>query len=65
MKTIIDWATHHPIIEKLSLAVFSNNTRAIHLYKKFGFKKEGQEINKVKIDTDNYVDNILMCKFIK
>jgi ribosomal protein S18 acetylase RimI-like enzyme len=65
METLIQWATSHSYIEKIGLGVFDNNQRAINLYKKFGFLEEGRKIKELKIGPDNYVDNILMYKFVK
>lgn len=48
--------------EKICLAVFANNGRAIHLYRKAGYQEEGRRRNQFKLD-DGYVDEILMGKF--
>lgn len=65
MESVIEWASNHPLIEKIGLEVFANNIGAINLYKKSGFIEEGRKIKEVKIGPDNYVDSILMCKFVK
>ena len=65
METVIEWASDHPIIEKIGLGVFSNNVGAINLYKKSGFVEEGRKVKEIKIGPDNYVDSILMYKFVK
>jgi RimJ/RimL family protein N-acetyltransferase len=65
MDTLIHWATDHPVIEKVALGVFSNNARAVNLYKKLGFIEEGRKIKEIKISPDKYVDSILMYKFVK
>ena len=65
METVIKWASEHLVIEKIGLGVFSNNTRAINLYEKLGFVEEGRRVKEIKMDTDNYVDSILMYKFVK
>ena len=65
METVIEWASGHPVIEKIGLGVFSNNTGAINLYRKLGFVKEGQKVKEIKIGPDSYVDSILMYKFVK
>jgi RimJ/RimL family protein N-acetyltransferase len=65
METLIEWASDHPVIEKIALGVFANNTGAISLYKKLGFVEEGRKVKEIKIAPDNYVDSILMYKFIK
>ncbi len=41
IQTMLDWAKANGVTRKLNLNVMVNNKRAIKLYKKFGFKKEG------------------------
>jgi len=65
METVIGWASDHPVIEKIGLGVFSNNTGAINLYKKLGFVEEGRKVKEIKIGPDNHIDSILMYKFVK
>lgn len=64
LQSLIDWADAHPDIEKLCLAVLSNNGPAIGLYKKFGFTEEGRRPKEVKLGPDRYVDDILMYRFV-
>ncbi|WP_459129637.1 GNAT family N-acetyltransferase [Guggenheimella bovis] len=57
LKELIDFAKNKAKAKILSLGVRSDNERAIHLYKKFGFKKIGTfegyfEINGELIDVD-------------
>ncbi|MEQ6377017.1 GNAT family N-acetyltransferase [Bacillaceae bacterium S4-13-56] len=63
VSTMIDWATAHPILEKINLEVFHNNIPAIHLYKSIGFEEEGRRKKQVKIE-DEYFDLISMAKFL-
>ena len=65
MQTIMDWATEHPVIEKVALGVFANHTIAINLYKDLGFVEEGRKIKEFKIGPSEYVDSIIMHKFVK
>jgi RimJ/RimL family protein N-acetyltransferase len=65
MQTILDWGKLEPVIEKISLVVHSNNDRAIHLYRKFGFIEEGRKIKEIKFAPDQYIDSIMMYKFVK
>jgi ribosomal protein S18 acetylase RimI-like enzyme len=65
LKSIIKWAKEDKIIEKLSLEVFANNANAISLYKKLGFCEYGRAPKEIKINEDEYVDSILMYKFVK
>lgn len=65
LKTLLEWAEKNPIIEKVSLGVFSTNHRAISLYKKMGFIEEGRKIKEFKFNDNEYVDDILMYKLVK
>jgi RimJ/RimL family protein N-acetyltransferase len=65
LQSAIEWAHSHPVIEKLGLAVFSSNSRAIGLYRKLGFVEEGRRPREVKFGPDQYVDDVLMCRFVK
>ena len=60
----LDWAEKNPLIEKVSLGVLSTNYRAIALYKSMGFVEEGRKIKEIKINENEYVDDILMYKFV-
>jgi RimJ/RimL family protein N-acetyltransferase len=62
--TLLDWATDSPIIEKVTLAVFSTNVRAFAVYQKMGFHVEGRCPRDMKVG-DEYIDSILMYKFVK
>ena len=50
-------------MEIVKLTVFSNNARAISLYKKFGFEEYGRLPNGLKLE-NGYVDQIEMYKRI-
>jgi len=63
--TLLDWATGNPCIEKVCLEVFANNDRAITLYHRLGFREEGRRSKSIKLGPDEYVDDILMAKFVK
>ncbi|MFA6023645.1 MAG: GNAT family protein [Candidatus Gracilibacteria bacterium] len=41
IQTMLDWAKSNGVTRKMNLSVMANNKRAMKLYKKFGFKKEG------------------------
>ncbi|WP_394139968.1 GNAT family N-acetyltransferase [Cytobacillus oceanisediminis] len=64
LKALLAWAEKNPSVEKVSLGVFSNNHRAISLYKKMGFLEEGRKIKEFKLSEHEYIDDILMCKFV-
>lgn len=64
VQTLIDWASIQDSIEKISLNVHSTNTRAISLYKKMGFEVEGIKRKEIKYGPDNYVDTLMMARFV-
>lgn len=37
----VAWAKASPLVERVELEVFAGNARAIHLYEKYGFEREG------------------------
>lgn len=59
IKTMIDYAFDVINLNEINLIVFSNNQRAIHCYKKFGFVEYKVEKNVTVIDNEN-VDDIYM-----
>ena len=65
LESLIDWARHNPLIEKLALAVFETNLAAISLYKKHGFIEEGRRIREIKIAPNSYVDDVLMYRIVE
>ena len=56
LQALLDWAEDNPHIEKVSLAVFSNNRLGSALYDKFGFLEEGRRVREIKLNDDQYVD---------
>jgi RimJ/RimL family protein N-acetyltransferase len=64
LQVLIDWATESPLIEKVTLAVFSTNHRAIGLYRKLGFEVEGMCPRDMKLADGNYMDSVLMYRFV-
>ena len=65
LRSLLAWAAAHPLIEKVTLAVFSSNTRAIAAYKKCGFVEEGRCARDMKLDSGEYIDSVLMYRFVK
>ena len=65
LRSLLAWAAAHPLIEKVTLAVFSANTRAIAAYKKCGFEEEGRGVRDMKLDSGEYIDSVLMYQFVK
>lgn len=64
LKALLEWAEENPLIEKVSLGVFSSNQRAISLYKQMGFLEEGRLIKEYKLNQGEYIDDVLMYKFV-
>ena len=65
IQALLGWAEIHPTLEKVGLAVFATNLRAIFLYKKLGFLEEGRRHKEIKFGPNEYVDDILMYKLVK
>jgi len=64
LRALIDWAEENPLIEKINLNVFATNTTAMGLYKKLGFVEHGRAPKEVKIGPGQYLDTILMHRFV-
>ena len=56
----IDWAKSTGIVKRIELHVFETNSRAIHLYKKYGFEIEGEKKRAIKIN-DEYINELIMA----
>ena len=50
--------------EQMELEVFTDNERAIHVYKKMGFEIYGTRPNAMKLDDGTYQDEHLMVKYL-
>ncbi len=61
METLIDLADNWLMLVRVELTVFTDNTRAIHLYKKFGFVEEGIK-RKAAIRNGEYADELIMAR---
>lgn len=62
---VIEWGKSNPLVEKISLSVFSTNKNAITLYKKLGFKTEGCCPKEIKFEDGSYADTVMMYRFVK
>ena len=61
MKTVLNLADNWLMLVRVELEVFADNERAIHLYEKFGFKKEG--LLRMSVVRDGqYRDNYKMAR---
>ena len=63
MQAVETWARDSGLL-KLSLGVFSNNERAIHLYRSCGFELEGTRSRHLYIG-ERFVDELVMAKFLQ
>lgn len=61
---LVEWAAKNPMIEKITLSVFSSNVNAISLYRKSGFLEEGRCPKDMKLKDGTYIDSVLMYKFV-
>ena len=65
LENMLDWGAKNAVIEKIGLSAFATNKRAFGLYRKMGFVEEGRRVKEYKIAPGEYVDSILMYKFVK
>lgn len=65
IEAMLDWAAAHPVIEKVQLGVFTTNERARRLYERMGFVEEARQVRFVKEGPGQYVDDVMMCIFVK
>lgn len=61
MQTLLDIADNWLMLMRIELTVFTDNERAIALYKKFGFSIEGT-MKKAAIKNGTYMDNFMMAR---
>lgn len=64
LTSLLNWAEENDNIEKVCLSIFANNYIALNLYEKFGFVKEGIRPRSYKIASGEYIDEIMMYKFV-
>lgn len=65
LRALLEWAESSPTVEKVCLDVFAINEPAIRLYKKLGFIEEGRRARDIKRGPDDYVDTLMMYRFVK
>ena len=61
LETILDISDNWLMLVRVELTVFTDNERAIRMYKKFGFSEEGV-MRKAAIRNGTYVDNLAMAR---
>jgi ribosomal protein S18 acetylase RimI-like enzyme len=60
----LEWAVANPILEKLGLSVFSDNERALSLYRAFGFEQEGCRKGEYRMEDGAYRDDLLLHRSV-
>ena len=62
---VLDWARANPVLERVTLGVWSSNRGAIELYRSMGFVEEGRQRGQGRIEGIGLVDNIMMARSVK
>ncbi|MFZ5480973.1 MAG: GNAT family N-acetyltransferase [Myxococcota bacterium] len=65
MRAVVAWAHQSSVVRKLSLNVFAHNTRAIALYRKFGFEEEGRREREYVFADGSFRADVLMAVWVK
>ncbi|MEN6309768.1 MAG: GNAT family N-acetyltransferase [Anaerohalosphaeraceae bacterium] len=65
MYSLIGWARNHPTLEMLTLSVPADNRIARLLYEKTGFQEEGRLTKATQSANGQFIDAIMMYKFVK
>ena len=65
LRALLDWAAREPELERVELAVFAHNERALNLYRKLGFAEETRRLRAFKLADGGYYDEIQMVKWVK
>lgn len=64
MEELLIWAEEGEVIYRIALTVQSQNTTAIRLYEKFGFKQEGILERGARRDNGEFLDVVQMSRMI-
>jgi ribosomal protein S18 acetylase RimI-like enzyme len=64
MSAGLEWAATNPVITKVSLSVFDHNTRAIALYRDFGFQEEGRRPREYRTVEGTYEGDVLLYRLV-
>jgi len=64
MNTLLDVADNWLMLVRIELTVFADNERAIKLYEKLGFEREGLK-KKAAIRSGKYEDELLMARIME
>ena len=60
MEACVAWARENPMLQKLALCVFEDNTRAVALYRAMGFIEEGHRVGEYREADGRLRDDLLM-----
>jgi len=60
MEAALTWAQEHPLIQKIGLSVFADNTRAVAMYRSLGFEEEGHRIGEYREADGTLRSDLLM-----
>jgi ribosomal protein S18 acetylase RimI-like enzyme len=63
MARCVEWAQASPVVERVELEVYAHNTRAIHLYEKYGFEHEGCK-RRLYIQNGTPIDMLIMALLV-
>ncbi len=63
MVAAVAWAERSPL-QKLALAVFADNERAVHLYRSLGFVQEGRRVAEYLLEDGSTRDDVLMARVV-
>lgn len=63
MSDLLSWARSDSKVGKIELIVRATNARAISLYRRFGFKREGRFVGRVKLPNGEMIDDVAMSWF--
>lgn len=64
MAKAVEWAKASPVVERMELEVYARNTRAIHLYEKYGFEHEGRKRRLYYVDGEP-MDMLIMALILE
>ncbi len=64
LEAALSAAGAHPTLEKVSLSVRADNTRAIHLYEALGFVLEGRRRGEIR-EGELRLDDLLMARWLR
>lgn len=65
VEAAVQWACDHTELQKIGLAVFADNERAVKLYESLGFREEGRRVEEYLLEDGRLVDDILMYRYTR